>query len=187
MDGTGGKKSLGFDQVMKKEQTRTAKVLVVLMASMTVGGVVLLTLDNHVPARGAYSLASYLRLDPIEKVTLQSVKTDRMQWTGIEVFYSGTSQGNLTEMFKIGRTGYHFLVCNSNGAEDGQIEFTPSWSSQKYVAAMNGVIRICVIADLDKSPATGSQFKRTSALIDSLTRNFGVAPEKVRYPTNWQL
>jgi len=187
MDGIGAVRSLSGLMGMKKEQTRTAKVLVVLMASMTVGGVVLMTLDNHVPARGAYSLASYLRLDPIEKVTLESVKVDKTQWTGIEVFYSGTGKGNLAEMFKVGRTGYHFLICNSNGAEDGQIEFTPSWSSQKYVAAMNGVIRICVIADLDKSPATGSQFKRASALIDSLARNFGVAPEKVRYPTNWQL
>lgn len=172
---------------MKKEQARTAKVLVALMASMTVGGVVLMTLDNHVPARGAYSLASYLRLDPIEKVTLDSIKSDKTNWTGIEVFYSGTSQGNLAEMYKVGRTGYHFLVCNNNGADDGRIEFTSSWSSQKYVAAMDGVIRICVIADLHDSPATGSQFKRTSALIESLIQNFGISPEKVRYPTNWQL
>jgi len=172
---------------MKKDQARTAKVLVALMASMTVGGVVLMMLDNHVPARGAYSLASYLRLDPIQKVTLDAIQSDRSGWTGIEVFYSGTSQGNLQEMFSVGRTGYHFLVCNSNGAEDGQIEFTPSWASQKSVAAMNGIIRICVIANHDTSPATGSQFKRTSALIDSLTRSFNIAPEKVRYPTNWQL
>lgn len=177
----------GIEWAMKKEQARTAKVLLALMASMTVGGVVLMTLDNHVPARGAYSLASYLRLDPIEKVTIDSIKSEKTAWTGIEVFYSGTKQGNLREMFKVGRTGYHFLVCNSNGAEDGQIEFTPSWSSQKSVAAMDGVIRICVIANHDTSPATGSQFKRTSALIESLAQHFNVAPEKVRYPTNWQL
>jgi hypothetical protein len=174
---------------MKANQARTAKVLVALMASMTVGGFVLMTLDDHGPARGAYSLASYLRLDPIEKVTMDSIRTQKSTWNSIEVYYSGTRQGNLTQMLSEGKTGFHFLVCNGQGADDGKIESTPNWAQQKYAAAQDGTIRIYVIADHNTSPVTGSQFKRTSVLVDSLSRNFNIAPVKIRYPadSDWQL
>jgi len=175
------------DEIMKANQARTARVLVTLTASMTLGGFVLMALDDHGPARGAYSLASYLRLDPVEKVTLNSIHTQRTAWDGIEVYYSHTGRGDLNQMLSQGRTGFHFLVCNGRGGEDGQIDFTPSWSGQRYVAALDGAIRICVIADRSTSPATGSQLKRTSALVDSLSRNFNIAPAKVRYPADWQL
>jgi hypothetical protein len=154
---------------------------------MTVGGFVLMSLDNHGPAKGAYSLASYLRLDPINAVTIDSIQAKRTAWSGIEVYYSHTSQGDIKQMFSQGRTGFHFLVCNGKGAEDGQIDYTASWSGQKYVAASDGIIRICVIADRSSNPTTGSQLKRTSALVDSLSRSFNIAAEKIRYPADWQL
>lgn len=172
---------------MKKDQARTAKVLVALMASMTVGGVVLMTLDNHEPARGAYSLASYLRLDSVEEVTLHSMKAQKAAWDGIEIFYSHTNQGDLAQLRGQGLTGFHFLVCNGNGAEDGQIEYTQNWANQNYIAGSDGVIRICVIADRKSSPATGSQLKRISALIESLSQSFSVSPDKILYPAYLQL
>jgi hypothetical protein len=173
---------------MKANQARTVRVFVVLTASMTIGGFVLMALDNHGPARGAYSLASYLRLDPIQKVTMDSISARKTTWNSIEVFYSRTSQGDLRQMFSQGMTGFHFLVCNGKGAEDGQIDYTSSWSGQKYVAASDGTIRICVIADRSSSNSTtNSQVKRTLALIDSLSRNFNIPAEKIRYPSDWQL
>ncbi len=146
-----------------------------------------MTLDNHEPARGAYSLASYLRLDSVEEVTLQSVKVQRAAWNGIEIFYSHTNQGDLAQLRGQGLTGFHFLVCNGNGAEDGQIEPTPNWAGQNYIAGSDGVIRICVIADRKSSPATGSQLKRISALLESLSQSFSVSPDKIRYPADLQL
>lgn len=146
-----------------------------------------MTLDNHVPARGAYSLASYLRLDSVNNVTLQSIKTQRAAWNGIEIFYSHTNQGDVTQLKSQGLTGFHFLVCNGKGAEDGQIESTQIWANQKDIAASEGVIRICVIADRKSSPVTGSQLKRISALIDSLSQSFSVSDDKIRYPADLQL
>jgi hypothetical protein len=169
---------------MKANQTRTVRVLVALTASMTIGGFVLMALDDHGPARGAYSLASYLRLDPIEKVTLDSIHARKSTWNNIEVFYSHTSQGDLRQMFSQGKTGIHFLVCNGKGAEDGQVDYTTNWSEQKYVAASDGTIRICVIADRNGNPTTNNQVKRTMALIDSLSRNFNIPADKIRYPAD---
>lgn len=172
---------------MKANQARTTRVLVILTASMTVGGFILMTLDNHGPARGAYSLASYLRLDPIDKVVLDSIRNQRTTWGGIEVYYSGTDQGNLNQMLGDGITAFHFLVCNGHGAEDGQINFTPNWAAQKYVDLSDNTIRIYVIANRNTNPVTGSQWKRTSALVDSLCRNFNIPADKIRYPSDWQL
>jgi hypothetical protein len=172
---------------MKANQARTTKVLIALTASMTVGGFILMSLDNHGPARGAYSLASYLRLDPVEEVVLSSLRTQKTAWTGIEIYYSGTAQGNLNQMFSEGKTGFHFLVCNGHGAEDGQISFTPYWTSQKYMDPSDSTIRIYVVANRNTNPVTGSQWKRTSALVDSLCRNFNIPAEKIRYPSDWQL
>lgn len=172
---------------MKANQARTAKVLVALTASMTVGGFILMTLDNHGPARGAYSLASYLRLDPVDKVVLDSIRGQKTAWSGIEVYYSGTNQGSLPQMLGEGKTGFHFLVCNGKGAEDGQISFTPNWANQKYVDLSDSTIRIYVVASRNTHPVTGSQWKRTSALVDSLSRNFSIPTEKIRYPSDWQL
>jgi hypothetical protein len=172
---------------MKANQARTAKVLVALTASMTVGGFILMSLDNHGPARGAYSLASYLRLDPVDEVVLQSIHTQKTAWTGIEIYYSGTAQGNLKQMFSEGKTSFHFLVCNGQGAEDGQISFTPYWSQQKYMEPSDSTIRIYVVANRNTHPVTGSQWKRTSGLVDSLCRSFNIPADKIRYPSDWQL
>jgi hypothetical protein len=172
---------------MRANQARTVKVLMALTASMTVGGFVLMALDTHGPARGAYSLASYLQLDPVNEVVLNSIRTQKTAWGGIEVYYSGTSQGNLTQMLSEGKTGFHFLVCNGKGAEDGQISFTPNWAAQKYVDMSDNTIRIYVVANRTTNPVTGSQWKRTSALVDSLSRNFNIPAEKIRYPSDWQL
>jgi hypothetical protein len=172
---------------MKAKQARTAKVLVALTAAMTVGGFVLMSLDNHGPARGAYSLASYLRLDPVDEVVMDSIRVRKTAWTGIEIYYSGTAQGSLTQMLGEGKTGFHFLVCNGHGAEDGQISFTPNWVSQKYMDPSDGTIRIYVVANRNTNPVTGSQWKRTSALVDSLSRNFNIPADKIRYPSDWQL
>ena len=172
---------------MKANQARTTKVLVALTAAMTVGGFILMTLDNHGPARGAYSLASYLRLDPIDEVVMDSIRSRKTAWSGIEIYYSGTPQGNLPQMLGEGKTGFHFLVCNGKGAEDGQISCTPNWAAQKYIDQTDSTIRIYVVANRKTNPITGSQWKRTSALVDSLSRNFNIPAEKIRYPSDWQL
>ena len=65
-------------------QNRTVAVLFTLLAAMTGGALVLMALDNYAPSAGAYSLSSYLRLDPVEEVVKDTLKTTPTQWSGIE-------------------------------------------------------------------------------------------------------
>jgi len=170
------------------DKARTARVLVGLVASMTIGGLALMALDSQKPAGGAYSLASYLRLDPIEKATLSPITTKPAQWSSIEVFYSHTKGGDAKQLLSDGVGGFHFVVCNGKGAvADGQIQVTESWANQRYFQTAGKTIRVCVIADRKDQPATGSQLKRTATLVDSLCRNFKLTPAKVAYPADWQM
>ena len=169
------------------KQTRTFNVLVALIASMTVGGLVLMALDNHIPLAGAYSLSSYLRLDPIEQVTLRPITGRAASWEAIEVFYSKTGSGSAEQLALAGQGNLHFVVCNGKGAADGQIQYSGQWKQQRPFDSRAGLIRVCVISDSRKSPVSDSQFQRTNDLVESLSRTFNIQTSRISYPSNWQL
>ena len=79
-------------------QKRTVIVVTALLASMTVGALILMALDEQKPLVGAYSLASYLRLDPVEKVAFSPITTKPAGWNRVEVYYSRTSSGNAEDL-----------------------------------------------------------------------------------------
>ncbi|HOQ05007.1 MAG TPA: hypothetical protein PKY88_07340 [Anaerohalosphaeraceae bacterium] len=170
-------------------RNRTFFVWVSLVASMTIAGLLLMALDQKTPMTGAYSLASYLRLDPIEKAAFRPITARPAEWNRIEVYYSRTNSGNAGDVAMISslrgtaRADFHFLVGNGKGAGDGQIQCTDSWVQQKTT---NGIIRICVVADLYDSPVTAYQLRRTAALVEALSRRFNIKTQYIHYPANWQ-
>lgn len=172
-------------------QNRTVAVLFTLLAAMTGGALVLMALDNYAPNAGAYSLTSYLRLDPVEEVVKNTLQTAPVQWAGVEVFYSQTRGGNLDDLALLaGLAGvqiprFHFVVYNGKGGENGRIQASAQWKEQA-ATDREGVIRICIIGDAQNT-ATSSQIQRTNALIENVSRTFNIAPRQIRYPANWQL
>ena len=168
---------------------RTVAVLFALLGAMTAGALVLMALDNYAPGAGAYSLSSYLRLDPVEQVVKNTLHASPAQWAGIEVVYSQTPGGNAEELPLLvslagGRSlGFHFLVCNGNGGKDGHIQTSPQWH-QQTPSQQEGMIRICVIGE-SRTQLTNSQVQRTNDLVESLSRTFNIGPRQIRYPANW--
>jgi len=103
---------------------------------------------------------------------------------------------------------FHFCICNGAGGLDGQILSTERWLRQLSVvpgsmsyADRSGqqsfspdrrdetptqtndrTIRICIIAQLRSNPPTDYQTRRLEALLETLCRAFGIAPESVHYP-----
>lgn len=171
---------------------RTVAVLFVLLVAMTGGALVLMSLDRYAPSAGAYSLSSYLRLNPVEQVVRDNVEGAPAKWAGIEVFYSQTRSGNIKELSLLSSLDgsqaaqFHFLVCNGVGDEDGSIQTSTQWG-QQAAAGQSGVIRICVISDGKMTPATNSQIQRTYTLVETLSQTFNINPRQIRYPSNWQL
>ena len=177
---------------------RAARILICLVVSMTIGAAVLMALDRQSISAGAFSLASYSSLGPITDIiaTREAVRNDR--WDKIEVFYSNTKGGNINQLASLSGLAsaedlnFHFLVCSSLGAIDGQIQATEKWLNQ-WSALPGGVwygssstIRICVISE-GKNKASDYQVSRTEELIRALSRKFNIGPKNITYPEGWQL
>jgi len=174
-------------------RNRSVAVLFALIASMTIGALILMALDNYRPRAGAYSLSSYLRLDPIEEIVKNSVQVTPARWERIEVYYSWTSGGNaddlslLTGLASGNKAEFHFVVCNGNGGDDGSVQAGDFWKLQRPCYDKNGVIRVCVISDGSVKSRTESQVKRTVDLVESLSRIFNVSTSNIRFPVNWEI
>jgi hypothetical protein len=181
-------------------QPRAAKILVSLVAAMTAGAAVLMTLDHQSISAGAFSLASYSSLGSIGDVIAAKEPAKDNRWTKIEIFYSNTKGGDLKQLASLsGLTNaddlnFHFLVCNSLGvgAVDGQIQSTEKWLNQ-WSALPGGVwygststIRVCIIGEANKT-TSDYQISRTEELIDALSRRFNIARANIIYPQDWRL
>jgi len=177
---------------------RVARVLVVLLVSMTTGAVVLMALGNHPPSAGAFCLSTYYRLDPIQEAISSHVVQAPGRWECIEVYYSGTKAGNIEQLASLsGLAGSddincHFVVCNGLGGSDGQIQTTEKWQKQWSVIpdhtwyGSSRTIRVCLVADGKGVRSSDSQIKRAEALVEALSMKFNVPATKIFYPTNWR-
>lgn len=171
-------------------QKRTFVVWFALVTGMSFGALILMALDRQTLSGGAYSLASYLRLNPVEQAALRPITAVPANWNRIEVYYSRTTSGNAEDLALVShlrgtpRADFHFVVSNGKGGENGHIQYTDNWKKQ---ATATGIIRVCVVADAYLAPATDYQLRRTSALVDTLSRKFNIDPKYIVYPADWQL
>ena len=179
-------------------QPRVAKVLAVLLVSMTTGAIVLMALGHNPPSAGPFSLWTYYRLDPIRKAIVSRAAQSPGRWNRIEIYYSGTKAGNIEQLASLSGLltpediNCHFCLCNGLGGGDGQIQPTEKWQKQWSIIpgrtwyGSSQTIRICVIADGQTTAPTDCQIKRLQALADGLCKKFRIPPESVYYPSDWR-
>ncbi len=177
-------------------QTREARVFAALLASMTVGAIILMALGNNPPSAGAFCLASYYQLDPVEKAIESQAAQATERWNRIEIYYSGTKAGNIEQLASLnGLTNpddinCHFVVCNGLGGDNGLIQTTTKWQRQwstipsRTWYGSEQTIRICVVADGRTNP-TDFQIKRVESLVEMLCRKFNIQPKTIYYPNDW--
>ncbi|AQT67089.1 hypothetical protein STSP2_00229 [Anaerohalosphaera lusitana] len=159
-----------------KNPARTAKVVVSLIVSMTLGAGILMALDDKAISEGAFSLASYTRLNSIDKAA-NPVEAALRQWEQVEVYCANISSD----------TDSHFTIYNDVLGEDGVIEQTNSWRKQRSCDADGSkTIRVCVVTGVENKPSD-CQLKRTAALIEKLRRKCGINNRDIYYPSNWQI
>src|SRR4030042_5635756 len=94
-------------------QPRVAKVLAALLVSMTVGAIVLVVLGTNPPSAGPFCLSAYYRLSSVEHVMRSRACQAADRWNSIEIFFSGTKSGSLTQLAALhGPDGAAELNCH---------------------------------------------------------------------------
>lgn len=186
-----------MDETMANK-TRVTKVLAMLLASMTVGAIILMALGHHPPSAGPFSLWTYYRLDSVQNSISSTATQSPDRWNHIEIYYSGTKSGNIellasqNGLASPDDANFHFCLCNGDGGKDGQILATEKWKRQWPLIpgptwyGTSQTIRICMIADGKTAYPTDSQIKRIETLLDRLCRKFRIQPESISYPSDWR-
>ena len=187
-------RSVGNGREPMSNQPRVVKVLAALLISMTVGAVVLMALGNNPPSAGPFCLSTYYRLDSIDHALRSRVSQSNQRWNSIEICFSETKGGNIGRLAaaqglrSAADLNCHFVVCNGNGAGDGEIQTTESWQRQAPVRrgstrpGSDPTICICLIGNGVSALPTDYQLKRLEMLLDALCRRFDISADDVYLP-----
>ncbi len=177
---------------------RPQKVWMSLIAAMTVVGGGLIALDRK-PAVGADGLAlpplmSITGPNSVEMVLNTRVPQIKGQWKSIVIHDSGSPVGSPASLDASARQnglkgiGYNFVIGNGNGMADGEIHVTNRWMQQIPGAHAAGPradefnrtgIGICLVGDGNRQQFTRAQLDRLAQLLELLTRECGIPPERV--------
>lgn len=112
------------------------------------------------------------------------------RWKYIYVHHSGAASGNASIIADAaganGSLPDHFVIGNGQGAGDGEVQIGQRWNSQQPAGKTAGLdrvdsdcISICLVGDLDRSPATPRQLEQLQKLVTSLQDRLGVARDRV--------
>ena len=184
--------------VIMPNQARVAKVLATLLASMTIGAILLMASGHNPPSAGPFSLWTYCRLDPVRNAIRSQTIQAPGRWNRIEIYYSGTNSGNIRQLAlneglsESELINCHFCLCNGSGGSDGDIQPTEKWQKQWSATPSHTwygndqTIRICVIADGKTVDPTDCQIKRIQVLVEELCRKLRIRPQDVYYPSDWR-
>lgn len=174
-------------------KNRTVKIWASLVASMTIGAIVLMALDNQKISAPAFSLSSFHKLENIDHIINTDINAKNPVFDEINITYSHTIGGNIDNIaLAMGNTNpenadFHFLIGNGDGAPDGQILTTKRWANQRLCSDNSNTIKIIIVSDGLNVRPTDTQVKRLISLIKSISRKFDIHSKSITYPQNLQL
>lgn len=163
----------------------TAGVLRVLEpgAIPPISGVTLLSIERNAAERPE---------DRLFNVT--GSRGEQHAWKAIVVHDSQSATGSYDAIDKAHRKagkdgcGYHLVINNGSGGEDGRTEMGYRWKYQQdgdYLIGPNAdwyhrhAIGICIVGDADAAPFTEAQMRELVWLVRQLQRAHGIAAEHI--------
>ncbi|WP_240928168.1 peptidoglycan recognition protein family protein [Thalassoroseus pseudoceratinae] len=112
-------------------------------------------------------------------------------WTAIVVHHTATDRGSVESIHQthLNRKwlgiGYHFVIGNGQGMEDGLIEETFRWRGQLHGAhaGQNEYNRhgigIALIGNFEKTPPTPAQVDSLTELVLRLQQKYQISPDRI--------
>lgn len=119
------------------------------------------------------------------------------KWKSIVIHHTATSRGSVESIHEAhlrrkdrsGKhwkgIGYHFVIGNGNGMEDGEIESTFRWRTQMHGAHAGNKahneygIGIALIGNFEKAPPSAAQLASIKRLVAVLKREYSIAGKNV--------
>jgi len=186
------------DRMDGDARRRTKIVWSALLASMTcVGGLLLVLQNDPLPKLDGLALASTggAGQPSIEAIFQTRTDVDEDRWLGVIIHHSGSPYGSAETIASDHRArnlhglGYHFVIGNGNGADDGELHVGYRWLDQLPGAFIAGpdedtynrrYIGVCLVGDGDRRPFTESQIRRVAQLVAALQRRLHLPADSVR-------
>lgn len=179
---------------------RSRVVWCVLIAAMTGVGGLMWALQG---ARGGAPRLDGLALPALVAAagptTIEAVYQTRREiganrWQAIVIHHSGSlfatpaSLEARAKAMNLQGLGYHFVIGNGSGMDDGEVHVGYRWLEQlpgAHVAGANGdwfnrnAIGICVVGDGRRRPFGEEQMRRTVQLVASLAERLNIPKDKI--------
>lgn len=183
---------------MKMHQQTNRRPLVIwgaFVAAMTlVGGLLIITDPSPAPKVGSFYIADFTNL-PLGNIFETSTPIKHDLWTNIVIHHSGRSFGSSESIAKehqdigLKGLGYHFIIGNGNGMDDGSLHVGYRWNyqipgSQNVFESDNNnnnnhTINICVVGNGNKHQFSDRQINRLRTLVIGLQRELGITIDNV--------
>jgi len=141
------------------------------------------------------------------RITPRDAAIDRDRWRAIVIHDSGTPAGDVAAIERrhqqagLAGLGFHFVVGNGQGMDDGAIAVGPRWERQlsgahaprgwrtpvradggvalDAVALNQSAIAICLVGRADRRPFTDRQCREARALVRQLQAEFAIPDRAV--------
>ena len=130
----------------------------------------------------------------IEAIFRTRKPLDAPRWKAIVVHHSGSPVGGPADIeaqhraMNLEGLGYHFVIGNGSGIEDGEVHVGYRWLDQlpgAHVAGPSGdwynrhSIGICLVGDGRRGPFTDQQLRRLTQLVAALADELGIPDDQV--------
>jgi hypothetical protein len=130
---------------------------------------------------------------PEQDIVVAAV-TEQWKWTTIVIHHLGQPAGSPESLDRAHRNsglsglGYHFLIGNGNGLDNGDVHIGYRWLDQTAAARPRsvaptqwdgGIISICLIGNGNRRPFTEQQLIHLSYLVQRLQLKLSIPPSRV--------
>ena len=160
-----------------------------------------------IPAEAAAGAIARMGTDESPRIMPRAASAAHGRWQAIVVYDSGSPAGDTASLERrhsragLAGLGYHFVIGNGQGMDDGQVAAGYRWDNQLPGAhaaagmsmrvagavpldadALNrGAIAVCLVGNTDRRAPTDAQLHALHALVRSLRAEFGIPPDRVRF------
>jgi len=180
------------EESARKLSKRTQNVWVAFFVTIATAMFVL-QLGSDINQTGL--MATLVEERPTEDPLFSSIeKADGAAWSSIVIHHLGQPAGTVEEIDRNHRNsgleglGYHFLIGNGYGIDDGFIHLGYRWLDQKPCARLasadpslwnSGVISICLVGNGNRRPFSEPQLVQLSLLVQRLQLGLSIPVEKI--------